>query len=264
VRLVQSMLVNPGSALQRSVAGVESSSWRVSRAARRRARSLLTDITSYVRAQEKGVTLINPVSITLGGEKGDIPITIDNRLNHAVRVRVQLTIDQAAGGGFAVSPQPGSSQRQNVVKTSVIKVTQDEIFTKKLKVRASNLGSTTISLALLAQDGQALPQRPVTMTVEATHFGTFALTILAAALGIFVIASAMRAIRRGRTPPGSGPQGPSGGDAPASSGPAGHEQADGTDNVGHDRAESGEAGPEHVLTEDADDYAPVRGWADRS
>jgi hypothetical protein len=163
-----------------------------------------------------------------------------------------------------VSPRPGSSQSQNVVTTNVIKVPPNIITTKKLKVRASYIGSTTISLSLLAADRQALPQQPVTMTVQATHFGTFALTILAAALGVFVITSAMRAIRRGRTSPGPGPEGPSGEDAPAPSGPAGHEQAEGTDNVSHDRAEPGEAGPEHVLTEDADDYAPVRGWADRS
>jgi hypothetical protein len=130
-------------------------------------------------------------------------------------------------------------------------------------VRAADVGSTTIGLSLVAPDGQALTSRPITMTVTATHFGTLGLTVLALALGVFVVTSAMRAIRRGRTPPGGGPVGASGQDAPAGTGTAGHEQPEETDNVGHDRAESGEAGTDHVLTEDADDYARVPGWADR-
>jgi Family of unknown function (DUF6049) len=264
VRLVQSMTVDPVPQLHRSVAGVESAAWRISRAARRRARALLSSIMSYVSTQENGVSIIDPGHVTLGGQKGAIPINIDNKLQHSVQVRVRLTIDQPAHGGFAVSPERGLTQRQNVVTTNVIRVQPDIITTKKLKVRASDIGSTTISLTLLAPDGQPLPQSPESMSVQATHFGTFALTILAAALGVFVITSAARAIRRGRMPPEPRPQGPSGDDAPTPSGAAGHEQAEGTDNVGHDRAESGEAGPEHVPTEDADDYAPVPGWADRS
>jgi Family of unknown function (DUF6049) len=264
VRLVQSMTVDPVPQLNRSIAGVESAAWRVSPAQRRHARALLSNIVSYVSRQENEVSIISPGHLTLGGQKGAIPITINNKLHHSVQVRVQLTVDQPTHSGFAVLPGRGATQSQNVVTTSVIKVQPDIINTERLKVRASSIGTTTISLRLLAPDGQALPQPPVTMTVQATHFGTFALTILAAALGVFVITSATRAIRRGRTPPGPGAEASSGGDAPDASGPAGHEEAEETDNVGHDLAEPGEDGPEHVLTEDADDYAPVPGWADRS
>jgi hypothetical protein len=149
------------------------------------------------------------------------------------------------------------------VTTRVIQV-EPGITTQKLKVRAAAIGSTTISLRLLAPNNEALPAPPVTMVVQATHFGTLALTVLAAALGVFVITSAARGIRRGRTPPGPAPEGPGGPDAPEATDAGGHEQPDGTDTVGHDRAESGEAGTDHVPTEDADDYAPVPGWADRT
>jgi len=44
------------------------------------------------------------------------------------------------------------------------------------------------------------------MTVETTHFGTFAIVTLAAALGAFMITSAGRGVRRGRTPGTSGEQ----------------------------------------------------------
>jgi hypothetical protein len=262
--LAQSIPAHPGPQLYRAIAGIESSAWRGSAAGHRHALSMLHRVTDYLSRQVDGVSIIAPGRVTLGGQKGDIPIPIDNRLRYPVRVKVQLSINQAPGGGFAVLSKPGFVQiRSNVVTTRVIQV-EPGITTQKLKVRAAAIGSTTISLRLLAPNGEALPAAPVTMIVQATHFGTLALTVLAAALGIFVITSATRAIRRGRTPPGPGPEGPGGHDAPAATDAGGHEQPEGTDNVGHDRAESGEAGTDHVLTEDADDYAPVPGWADRS
>jgi Family of unknown function (DUF6049) len=263
-QLAQSIPAHPGPQLYRAIAGIESSAWRGSLAGQRHAQAMLRRVTDYVSRQVYGVSIIAPGRVTLGGQKGDIPIPIDNRLRYPVRVKVQLSINQAAGGGFAVLSKPGFAQiRFNVVTTRVIQV-EPGITTQKLKVRAAAVGSTTISLRLLAPDGEVLPAAPVSMIVQATHFGTLALAVLAAALGVFVITSATRAIRRGRTPPGPGPEGPGGHDPPAATDAGGHKQPEGTDTVGHDRAESGEAGTDHVLTEDADDYAPVQGWADRS
>jgi hypothetical protein len=263
-QLAQSIPAHPGPQLYRAIAGIESSAWRGTAARQRHAQSILRRVTDYVSRQVDGVSIIAPGRVTLGGQKGDIPIPIDNRLRYPARVKVQLSINQASDGGFAVLSKPGFVQiRSNVVTTRVIQV-EPGITTQKLKVRAAAIGSTTISLRLLAPNGEALPALPVTMIVQATHFGTLALTVLAAALGVFVITSAGRAIRRGRTPPGPAPEGPGEQNAPGATDAGGHEQPEVTDTVGHDRAESGEAGTDHVLTEDADDYAPVPGWADRS
>jgi len=252
VQLVQSIRTSPSPQLYRAVAGIESSAWRTGSAGRRRARSMLSRVTGYVGHQGNSVSVIGPGRVTLGGQTGLVPVPIDNRLRYPVKVRVQLNVSQAADSGFTVITRPG-----------IIQVPADTIVTEKVKVRAATIGSTTINLRLLAPDGQPLPGTPVTMTVQATHFGTLGLTVLALALGVFVVTSAMRAIRRGRTPPAGDPEAAPDQDAPAGTGAAGHEQAEGTDNVGHDRAESGEAGTDHVLTEDADDYARVPGWADR-
>lgn len=264
VQQMQSIRVSPRPQLYQAMAGVESSAWRNTARARQRARSLLHRITAYTDRQLAGVTLVGGSPVTLGGQKGTIPVAIDNRLSYPVRVRVKVSVVQGAGGGFSVLSDPG-----------VIMLPPDNITTKKIKVEASAVGSTTVTMRLTAPDKRPLPGPPVSATVQATHFGTLALILLAAALGIFMAASAARAIRRGRTPPdpaGAGapgqqepPDGASGDqDAPGTSGASGHEQPEETDNVGHDRAESGEAGTDHVLTEDADDYARVPGWADRS
>jgi hypothetical protein len=251
VQLAESIRMTPDPQLYRAVAGIESSAWRGSAAAQRRARPLLHRVTTYVSRQLNGVSLVGASTITLGGQKGDIPVAIDNRLSYPVQVRVQLTYSEPANGGFAILTPPG-----------LIKVKANTVMTTKVKVQAASV-PTTITMRLLAPDRQPLPRPSVNMTVQATHFGTFALIILAAALGIFVITSATRAIRKGRIPPGPRPGAVTGQDAPAATDAGGHEQAEGTDSVGPDRTESGEAGTAHVLTEDADDYARVPGWADR-
>jgi hypothetical protein len=253
VQQVKSMQVRPNPQLNRAIAGIESSAWRGSEAGRKHARSILRGVAAYISRQENGVSIIGPGRVTLGGLKGAVPVSIDNRLDYPVRVRVRWTVKQKADGGFTVRTRLG-----------VITVPANIVVTRKLKVQAAAIGSTTINLRLLTPAGGTLPGRAVTMTVQATHFGTLALIVLAAALGVFMITSATRGIRRGRTLPGHGDRDPADQDAPAVSDAGGHEQPDRADNVVPDRAESGEAGTDHVPTEDADDYARVPGWADRS
>jgi hypothetical protein len=312
----------PDPRLTSAVAAIESSAWRGSAAGQQQARAMLRRVLTYLDHQATQVSIIEPGRDTLGGQTGPIPISIDNKLDYAVKVRVEFTVSQDRGGDFAVLSNPG-----------LITVPAQAVITKKVKVKASSIGSTTVSLRLLAPDGQPLPRPPVNMTVQSTQLGTLTLVVLAAALAVFMIASASRAIRRGRScggaAPGGAPGGPDsggpgaarrdGGDrasrpagdepgrgadpaadhgaghppdrdagqaghepdhgaGPAVSGQAsrgagpgttsatgrgGHEQAEETDNVGHDRAAPGTAGTDLAATEDADDYARVPGWADR-
>ncbi|HEY1618528.1 MAG TPA: DUF6049 family protein [Streptosporangiaceae bacterium] len=295
VRLVESIRVSPDPQLRQAIAGIESSAWRGAKGTRKPAWSLLRRVQAYVGRQESGISIIGPGRDTLGGQKGAIPVSVDNRLGYPVRVKVVLSVSQAPGGGFAVLNPPG-----------VVTVPANSIYTKKIRVRAADIGSTTIGLRLYSPDGTPLTSPGVTVTVQATHFGTFALIILVAALGVFMITSATRAARRGRataeTPDGddapaagtagpesaAGPEGAQpasdGGDTPdggyfgaaqdphgdanwpagmTGSGAGGHEQHGEPDTVGRDRTETGAARANHASTEDADDYARVPGWADR-
>ena len=125
---------------------------------------------------------------------------------------------------------------------------------------ASRVGSTTVSLSLLTPGGRPLPGRPVTMTIRATHFGTLALVILAAALGVFMITSAGRAIRRGSS-------GPRRADPPSSGGLGAERpvQAGEADSVVADHADQGTsdfAAAADDRTEDTDEFARAPGWAD--
>jgi uncharacterized protein DUF6049 len=219
VALVQSMQVTPSTRLSPAVAAVESSAWRGSAAGQQQAQVMLRRVLRYLSLQERNVTIVEPGRDTLGGQTGPIPISIDNKLPYAVQVRVKFSVSQDRGGGFAVLGNPG-----------IIKIPPKEIITKKVKVKASSIGSTTVSLRLLAPDGQALPGAPVNMTVQSTQLGTLALVVLAAALAVFMITSASRAIRRGRSAGGG-----VAGDAPGEPGQGGPGAARGGD--GGDPAE---------------------------
>jgi hypothetical protein len=225
------------------------------------------------------VSIISTGGVTLGGQKGSIPVSIQNKLDYAVRVRIRLHVDEATRGAFSVLSGVRQENSDTAV-SGVIVLPKGTQTTKKLQVRATGVGTTQLDLQLLTPDYQPLPGKVATMHVKATHFGTFALVIAAAALGIFMITSAGRAIRRGHTPGagqqdgdgrgdrtddggGAGQKGLVSEDAPANSGGQAHEQAEEADNVVHDRARSEAAGTDQVLTEDADDYARVPGWAPR-
>ena len=94
------------------------------------------------------------------------------------------------------------------------------------------------------------------LTVQATHFGTLALVIIGAALGVFVLTSIRRALTRGRgDQAGSGGADPDGADngADTPDPPAVTERAD---NVVTDRADD-----KHP-PEDPDEYASAPGRTD--
>jgi hypothetical protein len=261
----------PDTALYEAIASAESSAWR-GRTAGARAQALIDRISAYVTRQLGGLSIIPSPRITLGGLQGTVPISIRSRLNYPVNVR--LTVNPTHGR-LTISRTPG-----------VITVLPGKVITIKLKVRAATIGSTGVGLGLTTLDGTPLPGPTARMTIQATHFGTLALVIVAAALGVFMISSATRAIRRGREAP-ENPAG--GGPGPASaesaqprradsvvSGPAGQREPDGeaaaaqrddTPRPGpgwHDSAGDREAAAEyHPTTEETDDYARAPGWSDR-
>jgi len=253
IQLLQSIQVQPGPGLGYAIAAAESAAWRGGGGAARPGIALLNSITSYVSAQESGLTLVTPGRVTLGGLKGSVPVSISNHLGYPVRVRLQVSVPR--NGTLSVRSLPG-----------VVKVAAGTVMTLKLAVSTAAVGSTTLHLSLLSPAGVALNSAPVTMVVQATHYGTLALVIIAAALGVFMLTSATRAIRRGRDAAVRQQAGP--GQPPASDGEGGSDlppapgQPPKADNVESGRAEP--RGPADADDpEDADEYARSPGRADR-
>jgi hypothetical protein len=245
VQVLQSIRMQPDPELYTAVAAVESSAWRGGKAGERHALHLLNRVSGYIASQETGLSVLGTSPVTLGGLKATIPVSIDNRLGYPVRVRLKAT---SVGGTIAVKGL------QNVITV------QPGESTIHLKLVAARVGSTTLSLSLVTPKGVPIPRvAPVLMTVQATHYGTLALVIIAAALAVFMLTSATRAFRRGRNSPTTDP-------APGA-GPPGAESRDladapQSDSVVTDRASKPGAG-EDDDPEDTDEYARAPRRADR-
>jgi hypothetical protein len=271
IALLDNIRVQPDLPLSGAVAGLESSAWQGA-AGGRQAQVLLNQLSGYVTSQQQGLTITKPLPVTMGGLKGSPLVSISSRLNYPVTVRLQVSVP--AGTGMIIAPPV---LKKPIPPGATVNV--------KLNVHAATVGSTTIHLVLVAPDGTVLPGTRVAMTIRATQFGTLALIILAAALGVFMITSATRAIRQGGGPRGTDPSGSGSGDSGGAGDPPDAARADaaradaarGGDttqrgSVAGDHAEP-QAGPaaagraripaDDDPTEDTDELARAPGWADQ-
>ncbi len=257
IKMQASVLNRPdGSYLAGAVAAIESSAWRGNPA---QARAVLTLVSDYLDAQLRLVRIIDTGQITLTGKSGPVPVSIMNRLGQPVTV--QLSAQADAGRITVLTPR------------TIVTIGPHEQRTVGVRVRSSVAGSTTLSLTLLAPDGQPLPGTSAQLTVDATHFGSTALVIIAIAIGVFVIISIARTIRRSIR--GSGPARP---DRPQPPG-AGGTPAPPQDGTGAEpgQSEPGANGavpggspretdtfvmermPDHTTAEERDEYASAPG-----
>jgi hypothetical protein len=151
-------------------------------------------------------------------------------------------------------------------------------------VTATGVGSTALTLRLLTPSGVPIPGTTASVTIQATHYGTLALVIIAGVLGAFMISSGVRTFRRrGRRPQhgaGRGDQGSSPDAAPApperrgepekahvnevAGRAASRKRAEKSDTVVSDRINAAQAnGRDSAEVGETDDYAWTPGWTDR-
>lgn len=188
VAQVELLKASPDNSLFQAIATVESSAWRGK--TKTTALDQLESLVGRLRGQEQDVQIVAEKRVTLGGLKGSVPVSIDNQLDYPVRVQLTIT----APTGF----------RASASLPNLITIPAHDAQTVRLHVTASAVGSTTISLSLVNKDGQALPGDPTRMTIQATQVGVLGTIVVAIALGVFLIAYAARAVRRGRPAPSDG------------------------------------------------------------
>ncbi len=234
--------------LSGAVAAIESSAWRGDPD---QAKRLLAWVSGFVAARSHLVHIIQGGGqVTLTGKSGPVPVSIVNKLGQPVTVRLLV---QAPANRLTI-----------LYKSVPITIGKFEQKTVAVRVRSSVGGSTALKVSLLAPDGSPLPGPEAQVTVDATHFGTEALVIIAVACGLFVVTSAVRAVRRGiRRPPSGSP----GQDATPTD-PGG--SPDETDTVV--RKPAPEAGQSQHASqsqhgadtrEEPDEYASAPGWVER-
>ncbi len=182
---LQGIAANPASYLALAVATVESSAWHGKSSAT--AVAMLHTVRNQIAAQEQDVQIFAEPRVTLGGLKGSVPVSIDNKLGYAVRVELQLHYSNVNGIKITADP------------SGPIVIGQHMATTVKLRVQATEVGSTIVTLSLANSQGKPLPAKSPSMTIEATQVGVLGAIIGAAALGVLLIAYAARTVRRGRS-----------------------------------------------------------------
>ena len=180
---LQSIRARPNNDLYLAISAVESSAWPGT--SQDIVQAMLATMSDRITFEQQGVKVIAEKRITLGGLKGSVPVSVDNSLGYAVKVQLQLQYSQASG------------TRITPVAHGLITVPPHTAQTVRLRVQAAKVGSTTVTLLLASPDGQLLSSSQ-RVTIQTTRVGVLGIIICAAALGVFLIASAARALRRGR------------------------------------------------------------------
>jgi Family of unknown function (DUF6049) len=178
----EALRADPNPALSLAVSTVESSAY--SGGFQATGLGMIQTLAGRMALWEHSVHIIAENRITLGGTHGSVPVSIDNTLPFPVRVALQLSYSQADGMQVSASP-PG-------LRT----IPAHTAETVRLRITAAQTGSTTITMTLLNQASQPLASPQVRTTVQTTQVGLLGMIIFGAALGVFLLASAARAIRR--------------------------------------------------------------------
>jgi hypothetical protein len=187
---MESLQAVPETDLYLAIGAIESSAWDGK--SRATAQAMLHTVAVQVAKEQGAVHIVAGkagIRITLGGLKGSVPVSIDNPLDFAVKVRVRLYYNQATGVKIVADP-------------AVVTIPKNSLRTIRLHVQATEVGSTTLTMRLENSRGQLLASSSVArMTVQATQVGVLGVIIFACALGVVLIASAARAVRNGRPVP---------------------------------------------------------------
>ena len=179
---------------------MESAAWRDSPT---RARRLRERVRWSVDQSSQKINFVNRASVTMGGSEAKIPVTIANELDggttpesraaHRATVRVRVTA-------------PDSNSISVGKYAQVKQVEPGGKVTVYVPVTARAVAVTRLRLELQSVDGKPI-NPPVSMKVQVTNIGETASWVTGGALGVLVIAAAVRFLRRrsrgvgGDTPP---------------------------------------------------------------
>jgi len=167
--------------LDGAVATLESSAWRGSGSY---GGSFATgQLAGYLTYQENKVQMIASKKLLLAGQSGETPVSVRNGLGEAIQVHVMATTP--AGSDLQVDGSDG-----------MLRVPEHGSNTIKMSVHSSTIGTTTVRLQLVTQDGSPLSWTVQPLSVEVTRFGRLLLIIIGGALGILVLTSAYRLRRK--------------------------------------------------------------------
>jgi hypothetical protein len=173
--------------LDEALSATESAAWRGGGAATGQA--LADSLSQYLHSAENKVSIITSAEVPMAGASGQIPISIQNGLlRQAIEVRVNASVENT----------PGRTSQLTIGRSAgkLVQVQPGEAVTVRLPVSSAPQGPTVIRLSLSSADGTPLPFTRTQLTVESTRYGRAILFLIGAAIGVLVLTSVYRGVRR--------------------------------------------------------------------
>jgi hypothetical protein len=173
--------------LDEALSAAESAAWRGGGAAQGQA--LAGHLQEYLRSAENKVSIITSAEVPMAGTSGQIPVSIQNGLlRQTIEVRVNASAENT----------PGRPSQLTIGRSAgkLVQVQPGEAVTVRLPVSSAPQGSTVIRLSLSSADGTPLPFTRTQLTVESTRYGRAILFLIGAAIGVLVLTSVYRGVRR--------------------------------------------------------------------
>jgi hypothetical protein len=185
----KSMLFKPKApytqSLDEALLATESAAWRGRGAPQGGA--LADSLKEFLRAAESKVKIIRSVQVPMGGSSGLVPVNVQNGLHQAIQVRVVASV---------VNSPDRTSQLTIGHFQDLVIVPPQQPVTVRLPVSSAPQGSTQIVLSLAGANGTALPFTRTSLTVLSTRYGRAILFLIGAAIGVLVLTSVYRGVRR--------------------------------------------------------------------
>jgi Family of unknown function (DUF6049) len=171
--------------LQQALIATESSAWRGGGMAE--GQILAEKLSSFMSGEEGQITIIAAQQVPMGGSSGLVPVSIQNGSRHAIQVRLKASV---------VGMPDRTSQLTVGHFQNLIKIEPGQTPTIRLPVSSAPIGATAIQLSLTTANGKPLPLQPTSLTVESTRYGRAILFLIGAAIGVLVLTSVFRGVRR--------------------------------------------------------------------
>ena len=144
-------------------------------------------LLAFMSGEESRIKIIVAPQVPMGGASGLVPVSIQNRSRHAVEVRLNASVLDVPGRTAQLTI--GNFQ-------DLVKVQPQQTALVRLPVSSAPIGPTAIQLSLSTANKRALPLEPITLTVESTRYGRAILFLIGAAIGVLVLTSVFRGVRR--------------------------------------------------------------------
>ena len=171
--------------LEQALTATESSAWRGRAAAQGLA--LAGKLSGFMSGEEHQIKIIAAQQVPMGGSSGLVPVSIQNGSQHAIQVRLNTSV---------VDVPDRTSQLTVGHFQSLITIQPQQAPTIRLPVSSAPIGATAIQLTLTTVHGKPLPLPLTSLTVQSTRYGRAILFLIGAAIGVLVLTSVFRGVRR--------------------------------------------------------------------